>query len=105
MSRWPPHLCRSPPGPQRVGGLPLALPGRPAGLPALPSTARQDIPCLALPCLAPALPLSVQLKWWTVDVAFQGRVMGSGGSFDKRDAGQAAARQALQRLGQLPGEA
>jgi dsRNA-specific ribonuclease len=31
--------------------------------------------------------------------------MGSGGSFDKRDAGQAAARQALQRLGQLPGEA
>jgi dsRNA-specific ribonuclease len=47
----------------------------------------------------------VQLKWWTVDVAFQGRVMGSGGSFDKRDAGQAAARQALQRLGQLPGEA
>lgn len=43
-----------------------------------------------------------QLPWWTVEVAFGGRVVGSGGSFDKRGAEQAAAREALEGLGQLP---
>lgn len=41
------------------------------------------------------------LPWWRVDVSVRGEVMGTGGSFDKRDAEQAAARQALERLGEL----
>ncbi|PSC71009.1 ribonuclease III [Micractinium conductrix] len=40
------------------------------------------------------------LTWWEVDVAFKGGVMGTGGSFDKKRAEQAAARQALRRLGE-----
>ncbi|KAL4426701.1 hypothetical protein ABPG77_004757 [Micractinium sp. CCAP 211/92] len=44
----------------------------------------------------------LSLKWWKVDVHFQGSVMGTGGSFDKRHAEQLAARMALDKLGQLP---
>lgn len=44
---------------------------------------------------------SLQLLYWSVDVTF-GHVTGTGGSFDKRYAYQAAARQALQQLEQLP---
>lgn len=42
------------------------------------------------------------LKWWQVDVHFQGSVMGTGGSFDKRHAEQLAAQMALTKLGELP---
>jgi dsRNA-specific ribonuclease len=43
----------------------------------------------------------MQLPWWQAEVVFHGRVMGQGGSFERRGAEQAAARQALQQLGQL----
>jgi dsRNA-specific ribonuclease len=43
----------------------------------------------------------LSLPWWRVEVSFRGEVMGAGGSFNKRDAEQAAARQALERLGEL----
>ncbi|KAI3436039.1 hypothetical protein D9Q98_002096 [Chlorella vulgaris] len=43
----------------------------------------------------------LQLTWWHVDVALAGRIMGSGGSFDKRDAEQVAARCALERMGEI----
>lgn len=42
------------------------------------------------------------LKYWSVDVHYRGGVKGSGGGFNKRDAEQAAARQALQQMGELP---
>ncbi|KAL4458723.1 hypothetical protein ABPG75_013588 [Micractinium tetrahymenae] len=42
------------------------------------------------------------LKWWKVDVHFQGSVIGTGGSFDKRQAEQLAAKMALRKLGELP---
>lgn len=81
----------------------LALAATTAALPSVLDPGRLLQP--TQPPLHPLFPPQkkhVQLPWWTVEVAFKGRVMGSGASFDKRDAGQAAAREALQRLGQLP---
>lgn len=44
----------------------------------------------------------LKLQWFDVTVTSDGEAWGSAGSFDKSGAQQAAARQALERLGQLP---
>lgn len=47
----------------------------------------------------PAPPSVVQLTWWDVETTSpNGEVLGRGGSFDKRSAEQAAAREALRAL-------
>lgn len=64
----------------------------------------QDACFVLQPREAPSRPPrpALQLKWWQVDVHFQGSVMGTGGSFDKRHAEQLAAQMALTKLGELP---
>lgn len=60
-----------------------------------PSTATSLPPSLPYhPCL--------QLKWYTVDVQYGGEVVGTGSGWERRWAEQAAARQALDNMGQLP---
>lgn len=46
---------------------------------------------------------ATQLKWYTVDVQYRGEVVGTGSGWEKRWAEQAAARQALENMGALPG--
>ncbi|PRW59825.1 ribonuclease III [Chlorella sorokiniana] len=47
----------------------------------------------------------LQLKWYTVDVQYGGEVVGTGSGWERRWAEQAAARQALDNMGQMPGAA
>lgn len=56
--------------------------------------------CAPSPLLAPS-----QLTFFDTEISFQGSVMGQGGSFDKRESEQQAARAVLERLGQVPPEA
>ncbi len=51
-----------------------------------------------------ALPSLLQLKWYTVEVQYCGEVVGTGSGWERRWAEQAAARQALDNMGQLPGQ-
>lgn len=53
-------------------------------------------------CVPSSCPL--QRKFWTVDVHFDGKLAGTGSSFEKRGAEQAAARDALIALGEIEGE-
>lgn len=64
-------------------------------------------PCISQlsPSLLPPLPPPPQLKWYTVDVQYAGEVVGTGSGWERRWAEQAAARQALDNMGQLPGPA